>query len=247
MPVKFSLFTKMCTKRNLNKDYECIPYESSVQNMPSPVRVQINKNLASLKHLSKLKKQPTKIMTRPDFQSTQINESPVKRTEKSKITSTIIQQDTINSSDESSGPSLTYISSESSAFTNSSYYSPELTNRRRSSIFTSDTSSEFHETQYLDSSSYNSENFQEINPSFFDKENNKSSTSVTNSSDSTVYVCIESYNSKFQGDIQLQYTDRVHVIHATEDYSLVKHISTKEVGYVPTSCLTSFSQFIKRF
>ena len=233
----------MCTKGNIKKDYECIPYETSVQQMPSPVSVQIKKNLESLNHLNKLKKCPTKrnlFNCRPDFQSTQIHQSPVDRLEKSKITSTVIQQDTINSFDESS-PNLTCISSETSAFSNSSYFSPETTYQTRSSMSTSNTSSDFYETQYLDSSSHASNNFQDVNPSFFNEK------SATNPSDTSVYVCVKSYDAKFQGDIQLQYTDRVHVIHATEEYSLVKHISSQECGYVPTNCLTSFSQFIKRF
>lgn len=77
--------------------------------------------------------------------------------------------------------------------------------------------------------------FQDVKPSFFEKDVQTD----------MIYVCIESYQPQFQGDIGLQYTERVAILHATEEFSLVKRISSQECGYVPSSCLTSLSSFIK--
>lgn len=222
-------FSKLCSKSKANKDYESIPYEQS-KKLPSPVRIQVEQNRARLDHLNKLKKYTTKrdlFNEVPDFQST--------RLEQSKVTSTMINQDTFSSKQHVSA-SLTYISEESTyssaASSNSTYLLPASTGSD-TSIFTNDLS-DFEQTQYYTSSSCASDAFQDVNPSYFEKD----------AQTDMIYVCIESYQPKFQGDIGLQYSERVNILHATEEFSLVKKISSQECGYVPSSCLTSFSSFI---
>ena len=62
-----------------------------------------------------------------------------------------------------------------------------------------------------------------------------------------LYVCTMPYQARFEGDLSLKYTDRVRVLHATEDYALVKKINgSYECGYVSTRCLISLSEFLKR-
>lgn len=243
-------FSKLCSKSKANKDYAAIPYEQS-KKLPSPVRVQVEQNRAKPDHLNKLKKCTAKRnlfndcveYKAPDFQSTILEQSSVNfatefnRFESPKITSTMIQQNTIASFDSvQTSPSLTCISEEStyssSAFSNTTYSSP-ASKRTNTSIFTND-SSDFEQTQYYTNPSCASDAFQDVNPSFFD---NYARTDM-------IYVCIESYEPHFQGDIGLQYSERVNIIHATEEFSLVKKISSQECGYVPSSCLTSFSSFI---
>lgn len=63
--------------------------------------------------------------------------------------------------------------------------------------------------------------------------------------EATVYVCSENYEAQFQGDLSLKYSERVHVLHVNDDFTLVKKVSTDEKGFVPTSCLALFSTFIK--
>ena len=66
--------------------------------------------------------------------------------------------------------------------------------------------------------------------------------------ESEVYVCQLPYTAEFDGDIDLKYTERVQVLHATEDFTLVKKINgSEERGYVSTRCLTSLEEFIKKF
>ena len=64
--------------------------------------------------------------------------------------------------------------------------------------------------------------------------------------DSGIYVCQSSYAAEFDGDINLKYTERVEVLHATEDFTLVKKING-QTGYVSTRCVTSLEEFMKRF
>lgn len=66
--------------------------------------------------------------------------------------------------------------------------------------------------------------------------------------DSGIYVCQSPYAAEFDGDINLKYTERVEVLHATEDFTLVKKINgSGETGYVSTKCVTSLEEFMKRF
>ena len=244
MPINFC-FSKLCSKSKINKDYEAVPYDQTAE-LPSPVKTQIAQNRSRLDHLNKLKKVTAKRNLfndcvenkAPDFQSTKLEQSSVnfatefKQLGASKITSTMIQQNTYASFEsEQTAPSLTCISEEestcSSAYSDSAYSAPISAG---SSIFTTD-SSDFEQTQYYTNPSNVSDCFQSVDPpkEFGDM----------------VYVCIESYQPHFQGDIELKYTERVFVLHATEEFSLIKKISTQECGYVPSGCLTSFSSFIK--
>ncbi len=66
--------------------------------------------------------------------------------------------------------------------------------------------------------------------------------------ESGIYVCQYPYKAEYDGDIELKYTERVHVVHATEEFTLVKKISdSDECGYVSTRCLTSLEEFMKKF
>ena len=231
MPAKFC-FSTLCSKSKVNKDYETIPYEQTVK-FASPIRIQSAKNRARLDHLNKLKTVTTK---RKLFDETLNNKTPnfqSTKLEQSKMTSTMIEHNAFTSVDSKEiTPSLTNITEESK-FSNSTHSSPSKSSY--SSYLTND-SSEFGETQYFTNPSCASECFQEVNSSFFqNKEENNT----------MVYVCIQSYQPQFQGDIELKYTERVYVLHATEEFSLVKRISNQECGYVPSSSLTSFSSFIK--
>lgn len=60
-----------------------------------------------------------------------------------------------------------------------------------------------------------------------------------------IYVCNKHVIAKFRGDICLRQAEKVQVLHSNNDFTFVRTIATKECGYVPTGCLTQYSQFIK--
>ena len=239
----------ICTKsKKVNNDYECLPYEKESPRVVLPttvVRQQIINNLMKLNKLNTLKKNVAKKNLfadcvqneAPNFHSTQLDQSSVnfaacfKNIEDSKVTSTVLQESDITDYSSFNSPELSNISEESSAFTNPEYSSP-FTN---SSVFTDDSVYQsFGSSQYL-CASQTSGDFQSVNPSFFDKDN----------SAPVVHVCCRSYKAKFDGDIDLEFTERVQILHTNDEFSLVKKITTNECGYVPTECLILFSEFIK--
>lgn len=62
-----------------------------------------------------------------------------------------------------------------------------------------------------------------------------------------VYVCVRPYSPRHQGDIPLRYSERVHVLHVTDDYVFVKLIGDRhDCGYVAASSLLLMSDFMKR-
>ena len=53
-----------------------------------------------------------------------------------------------------------------------------------------------------------------------------------------IYVYQLPYKAEFDGDIDLKYTERVQMLYATDDFTLVKKINgSDECGYVSTRCL----------
>ncbi len=237
MPLNCLSKFQFCTRSSkpINPDYECLPYETEPQaetntKLPTPIKVQIDLNLTKLDKLNNLKKQNAKrnlfnytIQDEvPNFQSTKNDQSTLSgfhQLEYSKITSTILQK--TNLSPESLIPDLSNIDEESSK---------EVT-----------TGSSFASTQYLTASSCNSENFKSVNPSFFDK-------SVQGDlQPNVIYVCSRSYSARFQGDVDLQYSERVNVLHANEDFAFVKKLRSLDCGYAPSSCLVKLDDFLKSF
>ena len=69
----------------------------------------------------------------------------------------------------------------------------------------------------------------------------------TVSNDSNVYICNSAYNAKFKGDISIKYTDRVYLIHANEDFALVKRVNDSLCGYIPVKYLATLDDFISKF
>lgn len=244
--IKFCL-SKLCgSKRPKNNDYECIPYEqerSASTKITSPVKALINQNLNRLNHLNKLKKAPAKRNLfndcvqheKPQFHSTQIDQSSVnfacefQYIEKTKVTSTFIQQDTISDDSVESDPSLSQISDESSCFTSSAYSNSNYDSPSSSCSLTRLTAFQ------VSSDSDDSESFQTLYPS------------KDNINEADVYICSTAYNAKFKGDISVKYTDRVYLIHANDDFGLVKKVSDSQCGYIPVNCLTTFDNFMKKF
>lgn len=62
-----------------------------------------------------------------------------------------------------------------------------------------------------------------------------------------VYICNSAYNAKFKGDISVKYTERVYLIHASDDFALVKKINDSQCGYIPVKYLTTLPDFFNKF
>ena len=252
--VKKLNFCSRKTQPELN--YESIPYQKQ---MNSPIRIQIEQNRIKLERLNILKKQTTtgrlvvsnsfvdKQM--PDFQSTQLEPSGefYYLNVTNKITSTVLQHSNSSILSKETDPSLSQISecstlsnsSSSSAFSNSQYDSPQAKRTIKSSLLTNDSSSFTSNSlfeKYQDfSSSFSSQEFQSVNPSFFEP------------TESNVYVCCKPFVAQIEGDMSLEYTDRVLVLHETDRVFLVKNLMTSICGYVPKQNLIKLEIFLSNF
>ena len=115
------------------------------------------------------------------------------------------------------------------------------------SVFTSDQSScSYYSDQDTlfdnksQSFSCDSNQFHSVNSSsFFDKQDNNENDEI--------FVCTIPNEYKFQGDLNLNYSDRVKLIHSNTDYCLVQNILTKQCGYVPKNSITLLSNILKQF
>jgi hypothetical protein len=209
-----------------NKDYEYVSYEQ--QQTP-----EIKRNM-SIEY--------NQIETiEPKFQSTRIiidnNNSlyflPPTAATCNKISSTMINENKTNNNDSLVTNDLTTSKIESnynSVFTsdqsscNSSYYSDQDT------LFNNKSHQSF---------SYDSNQFHSVNlSSFFDKQDNN---------ENEIFVCTIPNKYKFQGDLNLNYSDRVKLIHSNTDYCLVQNILTNQCGYVPKNSIILLSNFLKQF
>ena len=238
---------KMCKSSKSSVNYEAIPYEKPQDNCDSAIKRQIELNRAKLQNLNNLKKQTTvrSLFTNemPQFQSTQLEQSTGEESQAfyylnvtDKITSTVIQHSS-ESMIVDDKPSLSQINDMSNtAFSNSYYRSPMA---RRSTSSNSDETStlsgdSFEQSQAF-SNSFSSADFQEVQPSFFNKQ------------DAVIFVCNKPYTAKIEGDLSLKYADRVQLLHNNGQVVLVKNLLTSICGYVPIQNLISLENFLSMF
>jgi hypothetical protein len=129
---------------------------------------------------------------------------------------------------------LTMVSSNGLYFTPVSKQNNSIDSESSSSSYCS--AQEF--TQYQ-SFSCDSNDFQTIKSSYFDQ-------SSFEDYENELFVCCIPYHPKIQGDLMLNYSDRVKLIHANSDYCLVQNIISKQCGYVPSNCITLLNNFLNR-
>ena len=207
-----------------NKDYEYVSYEQ--QQTP-----EMKRNM-SIEY--------NQIETiEPKFQSTRIiidnNNSlyflpPTTTAACNKISSTMINENKTNNN------SLIITNDLTTSIIESNY----------NSVFTSDQSScSYYSDQDTlfdnksQSFSCDSNQFHSVNSSsFFDKQDNN---------ENEIFVCTIPNKYKFQGDLNLNYSDRVKLIHSNTDYCLVQNILTKQCDYVPKNSIILLSNFLKQF
>lgn len=82
-----------------------------------------------------------------------------------------------------------------------------------------------------------------------------SNESITTSSDEyqqhqkddqiRILACCYSYVAKYEGDMSISFADRVQLIKESNEYCLVKHLETKQFGYVPRACICNVNEFLK--
>lgn len=128
------------------------------------------------------------------------------------------------------------------AFSNPTYVSPII---QRTSSFSSfkTASDEFSQYQL---NLNKSDEFQSVNSNSYlqSLENELNNQASTN--DDQLYVCVVPYEAKMQGDISLNYSDRIKLIHTINGMSLVQNVSTKQCGYVPYFCITLLAAFLNQ-
>lgn len=212
---------KFCNTKTINKDYECLPYEAPSapsSKMTTPVRKQIIQNRCKLAHLNRLIKQTTKCSLFKEQPDFQSTQI-IEYVNQVKTSSTFINRNQVPIEN---SLSLSHISNKSLTNSSSDYDSPPSESTRSSSF--NYESSQCSESPIEFQTLYSSTQFEDI-----------------------IYVCTMPYQARFEGDLSLKYTDRVRVLHATEDFALVKKINgSEECGYVSTRCLISLTEFLKR-
>ena len=84
---------------------------------------------------------------------------------------------------------------------------------------------------------------EELNDNQMQKDENDGLALNAPNNDS-LYVCCIAYTARFEGDIDLNFSDRVKLIHANQDYALVKNILNDKCGYVPVYCIQTITKFL---
>ena len=244
-----------------NKDYEFVSYEQQTPEVKRNVKlnnvepiIQIEYNQIETDQMIGLKKQQARVnlmnqfnqeTIKPQFQSTRIIEnslnndytlyfSPLKS---NKASSTRINQtfDSLLTND----LTTSQIESSYNSVTNSLYFSPPI--KQNSSLISSDESYYSNEDTFSQTQSFScdSNQFHSVKSSFFEQ--------VPEQEENQIYVCTIPYQAKFQGDLNVNYSDRLKLIHSNQDYSLVQNISTKQCGYVPKISIILLTNFLNQF
>jgi hypothetical protein len=242
-----------------NTDYDIAPYfmQTSQQTPGKSRRAKsLKKQKAKMQLSSKFEPKPICNSTQLDDNVSRLpclQTTPELRRRENKLTSTVIQQNTLLYLDEETqiSPSLSQINevdtneslNESisqdenvNAFTNKIYCSPPDISRMSTNEFNwsssglENLSSDFH-TLVNDSESTQ---FQTVNPSFFND---------GKSPDNQLFVCCIAYQAKDYAEMTLVFAERVQVIYEKEGQYLAQSITNGQCGYVPKECLVPLAAF----
>jgi hypothetical protein len=119
------------------------------------------------------------------------------------------------------------------AFSNQLYQSPEINSTRQALNFVD----LCNETELQPSFGIDSNDFQSVNPSFFENSIQEHRPAV--------FVCCIAYKAKEHTELNLEFSERVCVLNEIADLYLVKNIANNKCGYVPKYCITTLNQFLK--
>ena len=249
--LKNKLCLKVCLKsKKASPDYEYVSYTQQDTN-----KVTTTGDNKEMKTIPKSKRE------NPQFHSTQIETSmnslyktALNNTltiEQNKITSTLIQSiQPFQTEEYDNEPELSQIIEEeqdSNAFSNIYYTSPIISRSMQSSsssansslsvssaLFTDATDNSFDQSQSFEC---DTKQFKSATSTFF--------RSINNDSSDQLHVCVLAYEAKFEGDLSIDFAERVKILHnVNNEYSLVKNIITNKCGYVPNECLSSLNEFL---
>ena len=142
-----------------------------------------------------------------------------------KISSTVLNNVTFK-------PDISQISNQSNAAAINSPASPCL--QRSKSITSFQTAvDEFEFTKYHSYGCKTTE-MDSINSGVFLE---TTENQINNQLSNQVYICVSSYLAKNQGDLTLEYSDKVLLLHSNNDMCLVQNLNTKQCGYVPSTSI----------
>lgn len=171
------------------------------------------------------------LVTIDSFYTTALNSTNDEIKAHKKISSTLIPT-TQPFQLEDEYPSLSQINEEESeieeqsAFTNQYYTSP-IISRSVSCSTASSSSLSFSSVVFSEPTVYQSQ------------------SDSLNTTNEKLHVCILAYKAKFEGDLTIEFAERVKILHSVNaDFALVKNITTNKCGYVPNKCLSSLSDFL---
>ncbi len=171
------------------------------------------------------------LVTIDSFYTTALNSTNDENKAHNKISSTLIPT-TQPFQLEDEYPSLSQINEEESeieeqsAFTNQYYTSP-IISRSVSCSTASSSSLSFSSVVFSEPTVYQSQ------------------SDSLNTTNEKLHVCILAYKAKFEGDLTIEFAERVKILHSVNaDFALVKNITTNKCGYVPNKCLSSLSDFL---
>lgn len=171
------------------------------------------------------------LVTIDSFYTTALNSTNDEIKAHNKISSTLIPT-TQPFQLEDEYPSLSQINEEESeieeqsAFTNQYYTSP-IISRSVSCSTASSSSLSFSSVVFSEPTVYQSQ------------------SDSLNTTNEKLHVCILAYKAKFEGDLTIEFAERVKILHSVNaDFALVKNITTNKCGYVPNKCLSSLSDFL---
>ena len=171
------------------------------------------------------------VVTIDSFYTTALNSTNDEIKAHNKISSTLIPT-TQPFQLEDEYPSLSQINEEESeieeqsAFTNQYYTSP-IISRSVSCSTGSSSSLSFSSVVFSEPTVYQSQ------------------SDSLNTTNEKLHVCILAYKAKFEGDLTIEFAERVKILHnVNADFALVKNITTNKCGYVPNKCLSSLSDFL---
>ena len=202
---KMSLKLNMCSSVKKSDDYAFVPYEPiQTQGQLLLPKPELKKQEA----MSDLNNENYNKIKQPQFHSTQMEASSFDDTNYSRL---------FNLTD-------TFIPNKITS-----------TILQKSSILSVDLEhglSKINEETFENQSHGSSSDYSSQYSYSYDSETTESDT-LNDSEYWDVYVCCQSYEARFKGDLSLKLMDHLVLIHDNDDFALVKNISSGRCGYVP--------------
>ena len=128
------------------------------------------------------------------------------------------------------------------------YFSPEQTCDLQSNSSTDESSSQIvssSNSPSSESSADNTASYETAQPSLHVYNLREARTErIVKTQSPSIYVCVKPYSALHQGDLTLNYSDMVKLLHVNKDIAVIEQIRTGQCGYVPINVLKPINQFI---